>query len=119
MQIVRRLQKTKRITGGAVISRLLAGEGVEHVFGIIDGTYFGLYSTFGDHDIELITPRTTEALRQAALDPDDRVAERAVWALGQARAEEAPARQGHQPGRRARGAPCAGRRRAALDAWSA
>ncbi len=57
MQIVRRLQKTKRITGGAVISRLLAGEGVEHVFGIIDGTYFGLYSTFGDHDIELITPR--------------------------------------------------------------
>ena len=30
------------ITGGERIARMLAEEGVEVVFGIIDGTYFGL-----------------------------------------------------------------------------
>ncbi len=49
--------KADKISGGEVITRILAAEGVEKVFGIIDGTYFGMYSTFGDHDIDLITPR--------------------------------------------------------------
>ena len=47
----------KPIPGGAILSRLLAAEGVDRVFGIIDGSYFGLYSTLPDHGIELITPR--------------------------------------------------------------
>jgi hypothetical protein len=32
------------VTGGEVVARMLATEGVEVVFGIIDGSYFGLYS---------------------------------------------------------------------------
>jgi len=46
-----------RIAGGEIVSRLLAAEGVTKVFGIIDGTYMGMYSTFGPHGIDLITPR--------------------------------------------------------------
>lgn len=57
MQIVKRLSKNKPIPGGEIISRLLAEEGVGHVFGIIDGTYFGMYSTLGNHGIDLVTPR--------------------------------------------------------------
>ena len=49
--------KKESIKGGEVISRMLAAEGVDRVFGIIDGTYFGMYSTFGKNGIELITPR--------------------------------------------------------------
>ncbi|MCP4870437.1 MAG: thiamine pyrophosphate-binding protein [Proteobacteria bacterium] len=56
MSVVRNL-RTKTVQGGEIVTRLLAAEGVSRVFGIIDGTYFGMYSTFGEHDIELITPR--------------------------------------------------------------
>jgi len=45
------------ITGGEIIAQMLHAEGVEKVFGIIDGTYFGLYSSFKKYGIELITPR--------------------------------------------------------------
>jgi acetolactate synthase-1/2/3 large subunit len=45
------------MTGGALIVRMLKAEGVEVVFGIIDGSYFGLYSSLRDFGIELITPR--------------------------------------------------------------
>ena len=31
------------ISGGEVMARMLQQEGVEKVFGIIDGTYFGFY----------------------------------------------------------------------------
>lgn len=47
----------KSTTGGEIIARMLAQEGVEKVFGIIDGTYFGLYSNFKKLGIELISPR--------------------------------------------------------------
>ncbi len=60
MQIAKRLRApaaAKTIKGGEIITRILAAEGIKHVFGIIDGTYFGMYSTFGAHGIELITPR--------------------------------------------------------------
>lgn len=43
--------------GGEFVARMLANEGVEKVFGIIDGTYFGLYASLGKHGIELISPR--------------------------------------------------------------
>jgi acetolactate synthase-1/2/3 large subunit len=45
---------------------MLADEGVEVVFGIIDGTYFGLYGHLADHGIRLISPRhETSALHMA------------------------------------------------------
>ena len=54
------------ITGGERIARMLADEGVQVVFGIIDGTYFGLYGHLKDHGIELVSPRhETSALHMA------------------------------------------------------
>lgn len=43
--------------GGEIIVKMLKEEGVEKVFGIIDGTYFGFYSNLGRYGIDLITPR--------------------------------------------------------------
>ena len=45
------------ISGGEVIARMLQEEGVEKVFGIIDGTYFGFYSALHRLGIEIVTPR--------------------------------------------------------------
>ncbi len=45
------------IMGGDALARMLAAEGVNTVFGIIDGTYFGFYSSLKKHGIRLITPR--------------------------------------------------------------
>ena len=56
MDIAKKLRKEK-VRGGEIISRILAAEGVDKVFGIIDGTYFGMYATFADNGIDLITPR--------------------------------------------------------------
>jgi len=44
-------------SGGEVLARMLKAEGVEKVFGIIDGTYFGFYSSLHDLGIEIVTPR--------------------------------------------------------------
>ena len=44
----------KQTTGGEIVAQMLANEGVEKVFGIIDGTYFGLYSSLKKFGIELI-----------------------------------------------------------------
>jgi acetolactate synthase-1/2/3 large subunit len=46
-----------RMTGGEFIAQMLQKEGVEKVFGIIDGTYFGLYANLQKYGIELISPR--------------------------------------------------------------
>ena len=46
-----------QMTGGEVIAKMLAKEGVDNVFGIIDGTYFGFYSKLKENGIDLITPR--------------------------------------------------------------
>jgi acetolactate synthase I/II/III large subunit len=43
--------------GGEIVARMLAAEGVDTVFGIIDGTYYGLYSSFPATGIRLFTPR--------------------------------------------------------------
>jgi len=45
------------ICGGEIIARMLQKEGVEKVFGIIDGTYFGFYSALHRLGIEIVTPR--------------------------------------------------------------
>lgn len=47
----------KQVHGGDIVARMLKAEGVEKVFGIIDGTYFGLYANLREHGIELISPR--------------------------------------------------------------
>ena len=45
------------ITGGGLLAAMLAAEGVEVVFGIIDGTYFGFYAALQEHGIALVGPR--------------------------------------------------------------
>lgn len=47
----------EKLLGGEVIARMLKHEGVETVFGIIDGSYFGLYSSLVRNGIRLIGPR--------------------------------------------------------------
>lgn len=55
-----------KVTGGEVMARMLAAEGVDTVFGIIDGTYFGFYSALEDQGIRLVSPRhETSALHMA------------------------------------------------------
>ncbi len=44
-------------TGGDLIAQMLKAEGVDTVFGIIDGSYVGLNAALGQHGIRLITPR--------------------------------------------------------------
>jgi acetolactate synthase I/II/III large subunit len=44
-------------TGGDLIAQMLKKEGVDTVFGIIDGTYVQLTAAFKKHGITLITPR--------------------------------------------------------------
>lgn len=51
------LTRTKTDRGGALIAQMLRAEGVQTVFGIPDGTYFGLISSFEASRIQLITPR--------------------------------------------------------------
>ncbi len=46
-----------KISGGEFIAQMLQKEGIEKVFGIIDGTYFGLYANLKKYGIELISPR--------------------------------------------------------------
>jgi len=43
--------------GGQLIARTLAAAGVRDVFGIIDGTYVGLYRALPEHGIDLHGPR--------------------------------------------------------------
>jgi acetolactate synthase I/II/III large subunit len=45
------------ISGGEAIAKMLKEEGVEVVFGIPDGTYFGLFTTLRNYGIKIITPR--------------------------------------------------------------
>ena len=45
------------ITGGQLVARLLRAEGVEVVFGIVDGSYFGLCDGLRKEGIRLVSPR--------------------------------------------------------------
>ncbi|HEX9165841.1 MAG TPA: thiamine pyrophosphate-binding protein [Gemmatimonadales bacterium] len=45
------------MSGGEILARMLRAEGVDTVFGIIDGTYFGLYASLKRLGVALITPR--------------------------------------------------------------
>jgi acetolactate synthase-1/2/3 large subunit len=43
--------------GGELLAQMLAVEGVDTVFGIVDGTYLGFYTAFEKYGIRLISPR--------------------------------------------------------------
>ena len=43
--------------GGELLAQMLAAEGVDTVFGIVDGTYLGFYTAFEKYGIRLISPR--------------------------------------------------------------
>jgi len=45
------------MVGGEALARMLAAEGVEVVFGIVDGTYMGFFASFEKHGIRLVSPR--------------------------------------------------------------
>ncbi len=53
-------------SGGELIARMLKAEGVEVVFGIIDGTYFGFYTALKREGLQLITPRHEASAAHAA-----------------------------------------------------
>ncbi len=46
-----------QMVGGEVLARMLAAEGVEVVFGIVDGTYMGFFASFAKHGIRMVSPR--------------------------------------------------------------
>ncbi|MEI2784419.1 MAG: thiamine pyrophosphate-binding protein [Candidatus Nanopelagicales bacterium] len=56
----------KGLTGGQIIAKMLAAESVTDMFGIIDGTYFGLYRALQDSGIELHSPRHEAAAMHMA-----------------------------------------------------
>jgi acetolactate synthase-1/2/3 large subunit len=43
--------------GGEYLAAMLAAEGVDTVFGIVDGTYLGFYTAFAKYGIQFISPR--------------------------------------------------------------
>jgi acetolactate synthase-1/2/3 large subunit len=45
------------ITGGELVARMLKAEGVEVVFGIVDGSYYGLNVALEEHGVRLVSPR--------------------------------------------------------------
>jgi acetolactate synthase-1/2/3 large subunit len=46
-----------QMVGGEALAQMLAAEGVEVVFGIVDGTYMGFFASFEKHGIRLVSPR--------------------------------------------------------------
>ena len=63
---VERLRGPETVKGGEIVARILAAEGVKHVFGIIDGTYFGFYSSLDKNGIALVVPRHETSAVHAA-----------------------------------------------------
>ncbi len=47
----------RRTTGGEIIARMLKEEGVDRIFGIIDGTYLQLLANCRELGMQIITPR--------------------------------------------------------------
>jgi len=66
MAVAIRRNKNSIIKGGELITRILAAEGVEQVFGIIDGTYMGLFGSFEKNGISFLTPRHETSAAHAA-----------------------------------------------------
>ena len=66
MGVALKQKKKSQIKGGEVITRILAAEGVDQVFGIVDGSYFGLCEGLRQAGIRLVSPRhETTAIHMA------------------------------------------------------
>lgn len=48
---------SKQSTGGRVLAEMLAREGVDTIFGIVDGTYLQLFASCVDVGMRMVTPR--------------------------------------------------------------
>ncbi|MCC7107923.1 MAG: thiamine pyrophosphate-binding protein [Deltaproteobacteria bacterium] len=48
---------TTEMTGGELIARMLKAEGVDTVFGIVDGSYLQLCAALRGHDVRMVSPR--------------------------------------------------------------
>lgn len=48
---------SKQTTGGRVLAEMLAQEGVDTIFGIVDGTYLQLFASCVDLGMRMVTPR--------------------------------------------------------------
>lgn len=81
------------ITSGELIAAMLKAEGVDTVFGIIDGTYFGFYSSLRRVGIRLVTPRHESSAVHAA-----GAYSRATGKLGVAMASNGPGVANALPG---------------------
>ncbi len=46
-----------KTTGGQIVANMLHAEGVDTVFGIVDGTYLQLFASCVDLDMRMVTPR--------------------------------------------------------------
>ena len=46
-----------QMVGGEALAQMLAAEGVEVIFGIVDGTYMGFFGSFEKHGIRMVSPR--------------------------------------------------------------
>ena len=58
------------MTGGDLLAQLLRAEGVDVVFGIVDGSYFGLCEGLRRTGIRLVSPRhETSAVHMAGHTP--------------------------------------------------
>ena len=53
-------------TGGDVLAQILAAEGVDTAFGIVDGTYVQLCASMREHGIELVGRRVVLPARKVA-----------------------------------------------------
>jgi acetolactate synthase-1/2/3 large subunit len=51
------LQMSKQTTGGRVLAEMLAHEGVDTIFGIVDGTYLQLFASCVDVGMRMVSPR--------------------------------------------------------------
>lgn len=48
---------SKTTTGGRIVAEMLANEGVDTIFGIVDGTYLQLFASCVDLGMRMVTPR--------------------------------------------------------------
>ncbi|MEZ4464871.1 MAG: thiamine pyrophosphate-binding protein [bacterium] len=60
------IRKKNQVQGGEIITRILAAEGVDTVFGIVDGTYLGMLAHLKENGLRLVTPRHETSAAHAA-----------------------------------------------------
>jgi hypothetical protein len=70
----------REVVGGEVVAAMLATEGVDTDFGIVDGTDLGLFASFKKYDIQLVSPgHETTAAHRARGDAAARAGSTSAW----------------------------------------